>query len=151
MASGFDGRTSWSAGPDGTVETDTSEKSVRDTRLGTYLTIAAYFYPDRFPARFDYVGLKEAEGETYDVVTVTPEGSASVDLWLDRSTHLLERISGMDGDTPFSGKVTRYEAVDGTMIGFELHQKQGEHTLVLTLSSYTFEDVPPELFAPPAQ
>jgi hypothetical protein len=151
MASGFDGSTSWSMGPGGEVEIDTSATGVSGARLGTYLTTAAYFYPDRFPARFEYAGPKEAEGETYDVITVTPEGSTPVDLWLDRSTHLLERISGMDGDTPFSGRVVRYEAVDGALIAFELHQKQGEHALELKLTSYAFETIPPERFAPPAQ
>ena len=151
MSSGFDGQTSWSVGPDGKLQTDNSETGVSEARLGTYLTIAAYFYPDRFPARFDYAGLKEAEGETYDVVTVTPEGSPSIDLWLDRTSHLLERISGTDGGLPFSGKVVSYKTIDGAAIAFELHQKMGEHRLELKLSTYSFEAVPPERFAPPPQ
>lgn len=149
MSSGFDGQTAWSVAPDGKVQADTSANGVSEARLGTYLTIAAYLYPDRFPARFTYAGLKEAEGETYDIVTVTPEGSPPIDLWLDRSTHLLERLSGMDSGLPFSGKVISYRTVDGAAIAFELHQQMGEHRLELKLSTYAFEPVPPERFAPP--
>ena len=68
----------------------------------------------------------KAAGETYAVVSVTP-GSPSVDLWLDRETHLLERITGTDGGMPFSGKVVSYKVIDGAAIGFELHQQMGEH------------------------
>lgn len=151
MSSGFDGKVSWSVGPDGAPRLDVSAEGLMSARLGTYLTIGGYFYPDRFPASFVYSGAQMANGQTYDVVTVTPVGSVFVDLWLDRESHLLKRISGMDGATPFSGNVTRYEKVDGAMIGYELQQKQGEHTLALTLTGYKFETVAPERFAPPVQ
>lgn len=151
MSSGFDGKVSWSVGPDGARRLDETAEGLMGARLGTYLTIGGYFYSDRFPASFAYSGTQMANGQSYDVVTVTPAGAAPVDLWLDRESHLLKRVSGMDGATPFSGDVTRYEEVDGAMIGYELRQKQGEHTLALTLTTYTFETVPLERFAPPAQ
>ena len=151
LSSGFDGKTSWSIDPSGAVTVDASPEGVADARLGAYLTVGAYFYPDRFPARFEYAGDRSANGKTYNVVTVTPEGSPSVDLWLDTQTHLLQRISGMDRGTPFYGDVKRYETIDGAKIGFELHQTIGEHQLQLMLKTYRFEAVPAERFAPPAQ
>ena len=151
LTSGFDGKVAWSQGPDGKVQIDTSDEGLAGARLGAYLTVGGYFYPDRFPARFDFAGTRSANGKSYDVVTATPVGAQPVDFWLDHETHLLQRISGMDGATPFEGDVGRYEAVDGAMIGFELHQKQGDHRMDMTLTHYVFEPVPFERFAPPAQ
>ena len=149
--SGFDGKVAWAMGPDGKAAIDTSEEGLAGARLSAYLTVGGYFYPDRFPARFDHAGTRSSNGKIYDVVTATPVGAPSVDFWLDPDTHLLQRISGMDGATPFEGDVGRYETIDGAMIGFELHQKQGEHRMDMTLMHYVFEAVPFERFAPPAQ
>jgi hypothetical protein len=150
IAGGFDGQAAWMAGPDGKVHIDTSPDGVASARLGTYLTIGGYFYPDRFPARFEYSGRKKADGKSFDVVTATPEGATPVDLWLDRSTHRLQRVSGTDGKTAFAGVVGRYQVVDGAWIGFGLTVTEGAHKTVLNLTSFAFEPVPAERFAPPA-
>ena len=148
-SSGFDGRRTWSVGPDGVVTTDDSPQGVASARLGTYLTIGAYFYPERFPARFDYRGRREADGKEFDVVTVTPAESPAADLWLDLETHRLSRISGSDGTTSFTGAVERYEVVDGVWVPFVLSQTQGAHRIQQELTSVVFESVPAERFAPP--
>lgn len=58
--SGFDGRRAWAVGPDGAVHVDTSPQGLAGARLGTYLTIFGFFYPDRFPAQFESRGLRKA-------------------------------------------------------------------------------------------
>ena len=146
---GFDGQNAWSAGPDGVVKMDTSPKGLAIARLGTYLTIAAFFYPDRFPARFEYRGRREADGLTYDVVTVTPPDSIPVDLWLDVQTHRLQRISGSEGKETFTAVAKRYEVVDGIWIGFSLSQIEGGHQLTSEITSFTFGPVSSEQLAPP--
>jgi len=149
VARGFDGEVAWSVGPDGTVQTDASPAALASARLSAYLTIGACFYPDRFPARFEYRGRQEAAGVSYDVVTVTPAGSVPVDFWLDTTTHRLQRISGSDGDVPFSGIVERYEIVDGAWIAFALRQTAGGREMAQALTSFEFVPIPPERFAPP--
>ena len=74
FTNGFDGKTSWAVGPDGSVRKSDSSEALAEARLGTYLTIGGYFYPERFPARFEYVGRKQADGADYDVVRVTACG-----------------------------------------------------------------------------
>lgn len=147
--SGFDGQSAWSVGPDGAVQMDTSPPGLASARLGTYLTIFAFFYPDRFPARFEYRGRREAEGVTYDVVTATPTDSIPADLWLDVQTHRLQRISGSDGTVAFTGVVKRYEVVDGVWIPFSLSQTEGGHQLTQEITSLTYGPVSSERFAPP--
>ncbi len=150
FTNGFDGRTSWAVGPDGSVRQSDSSEALAEARLGTYLTIGGYFYPERFPARFEYAGRKQADGADYDVVTVTPADAPSIDLWLDAETHRLLRITGTVGTTSFSGVVKRYQIVDGVWIGFSLEQSEGEHQLTNELTSFVFQAVPPAKFSPPS-
>ena len=149
--SGFDGEKAWSVGPDGRVQEVTSPEGLASARLGTYLTVFGFFYPDRFPARFQSRGRKEADGGTYDVVTVTPAESSPADLWLDVRTHRLQRITGSDGQMTFEGVVKRYEVVDGIWIPFALSQTAGGHRVTQELTSVTFGPVAAEWFAPPAR
>lgn len=150
FTSGFDGQKSWSVGPDAAVRMDMSPEGLAGARLGTYLTISGFFYPDRFPARFEYRGRKQADRAAYDVVTVTPAETPPIDLWLDTKTHHLQRITGAVGTTTFTGVVKRYQVVDGVWVPFALSQTEGEHKLALELISVAFGPVPPERFAPPA-
>ena len=149
--SGFDGHVSWVKGPDGPARIDTSPEGLAGARLGTYLTIAAYFYPDRFPARFEYKGRRSADGESFDVVTVTPQDSVPADFWLDVRTHRLRRVSGMDGTTPFYGVVQHEAVVQGVRYGSAMHQVEGSQDMAQTVTLYEFTDVPAERFSPPAQ
>lgn len=150
-STGFDGNVAWAAGPDGAVQTDTSAAGLASARLSAYLTIAAYFYPDRFPAHFEYKGRQTADGRSYDVVTATPADSTPVDFWLDTETHRLQRLSGVDGGAPFLGVVERYQVVDGVWVPFAIRQTVGDHVVTLSLTSYQFTTVPAERFAVPAQ
>jgi hypothetical protein len=147
---GFDGQTAWSVGPDGAAKTDTSPEGVAAAKRSTYLTISGFFYPDRFPARFEYRGRKEAEGTTYDVVTATPADSLPTDMWLDVRTHRLQRIDGVEGTTKFAGVVKRSEFVDGIWCPFELSQTEGDRHMTQNVTSVVFEAIPPERFAPPS-
>jgi hypothetical protein len=151
FTSGFDGQRAWSVGPDGVVRMDTSPEGVAGARLGTYITIFAFFYPDRFPARFEYRGRKEADGAAYDVVTAAPADTPPVDLWLETRTHRLQRITGAVGTATFTAVVKRYQIVDGAWVPFSLTQTEGEHRLALELESLVYEPIPPERFAPPAR
>jgi hypothetical protein len=59
---GFDGKAAWSVDPSGKVFIDASPKAVRGARLGAYVSIGGYYYPDRFPAAFTYQGRRRHAG-----------------------------------------------------------------------------------------
>lgn len=149
VRSGFDGHSAWRMGADGVVREDTSPQALANARLGAYLTNAAYLYPDRFPARFQYKGRQEADGVAYDVVTVTPADSVPMDFWLDVQTHRLARLSGMDGETPFLGVVERYEEIDGVSVMFASRQQAGDLEMQHTVTLYEFVQVPEERLTQP--
>jgi hypothetical protein len=147
---GFDGKTAWSLGPDGKATTTSDPAALADARSGAYFTVGGYNWPDRFPARFNYLGVRRVQSKAYDVVKVTPEGATPAALWLDRRTHRLERFSIENkGVVVASGDILEYRQVDGTWIGFKNHQVEGEHHMTQTLATYDYVPLDPARFSPP--
>jgi len=146
---GFDGKQAWMMGPDGKVRTDSSPAGIASAKLTAYLTVGGYFYPGRFPADFAYKGKKDANGKSYDVVTITPKGCDPIDFWLDVQDHKLQRMTGTDQGQAFVGEVKSYKMIDKVWVGVEITQSVGGHETRLHLASYKFADVPADKFAPP--
>lgn len=146
---GFDGKQAWSVDPNGKVLIDASPKGVSAARLGTYVSIGGYFYPDRFPAAFSYQGRRRHAGCVYDVVAVTPKDGDTAELWLDAKTHRLMRISAQADGVQTSGDILRYQVVDGTWIGFALRQNEGGHQMTQQLVRYVYGPVDAAKFSPP--
>ena len=147
---GFDGKAAWTVDPSGKVFVDASPKAVREARLGAYISIGGYFYPNRFPAAFAYQGRRRHAGVVYDVVEVTPKDADSAQLWLDVHTHRLMRLSAQADGVESVGDILRYQVVDGTWIGFALSQKEGSHQMTQQLTSYVYGAIDPARFSPPS-
>lgn len=64
---------------------------------GQYRVSFGFFFPDRFPAIFEYEGSKDEKGVTFEVVRVSPSGLDPVDVWINRDTHRVERVVYADG------------------------------------------------------
>lgn len=148
-AGGYDGKAAWSIDPKGRVFIDATPKAVKAARLGAYVSIGGYFYPDRFPARFVYRGRRRQGAAAYDVVAVTPEGGDTAELWLDRQSHRLARLVADSDGVHSEGEIVRYQVVDGTWIGFELSQSEGPHHMTQQLEHYVYGPVDPARFSPP--
>jgi len=145
---GYDGTSAWHFGPDGKVVVITDPAQLAQEMTGAYFTIGGYFYPDRFPSTFKYLGRKKAGQRVYDVVAVTPQGGVANDLWLDTHNHRVMRftVEGADG----TGVILRYRVVDGTWIGFQNQQSEGPHKMDQTLATYDYVPLDPERFSPPS-
>jgi hypothetical protein len=146
---GFDGTTVWHLGPDGKVTKSTDAKEIANARSDAYFTISAYNWPDRFPAKFRYVGSLSYQSKPYDVVEVTPEGATPAELWLDKKTHRLSRFTVTDGHDSASGEIWDNRRVDGTLIGFKNVQIEGTHKATQTLATFDYVPLDPERLAPP--
>ena len=146
---GFDGTAVWHLGPDGKVTTSTDAGEIANARSDAYFTISAYNWPERFPAKFRYVGKLRYRSIYYDVVEVTPEGATPAELWLDRKTHRISRFTVTDGHDTASGEIWNYRPVDGTQIGFMNRQTQGVHKMVQTLATFDYVPLDPKRLDPP--
>lgn len=149
---GYDGKVSWSAGPDGAVRVETDPKQLDWARLGAYINAQGYLFPDRSPATFEFRGEEKIDGKPYDVVTITL-GAASVDMWIDRATHLLFRLTGANGPIKHTVEVEQYATVDGVKVvrrAMQTMEAGGQtHTELQDIEIFRFEPVPPEQLAPP--
>ncbi|HTK34952.1 MAG TPA: hypothetical protein VL358_06640 [Caulobacteraceae bacterium] len=150
---GFDGKVGWRLGPDGKAQIITNPQQLVGTKLSGYLDVQGYFFPDRFPAQFTYAGAREAEGNRYDVVVVTPVGGIPIDLWLDPQTHLLKRLTAKLGPASIQGDITQYQTIDGLQIVRTALQTMttpaGAHTESQNVAAYRFEPIPSERLAIP--
>jgi hypothetical protein len=122
-------------------------------RLGAYVNNQGYLFPERFPATFEFRGRQEADGKAYDVVKVTLEGAASIDMWLDPNTHLLARLVGSNGPSTMVAQILEYQTIDGVKVarrGLQTMKAGPEtHTETANIESFRFEPVPPERLGPP--
>lgn len=152
-SAGFDGKVGWSRGPDGKVAVIDNPRQLMGTKLSGYLDVQGYFFPERFPADFVYAGEREIDGKPHDVVTVTPKDGVPIDLWFDRRTHLLRRLTGQQGPVAIQGDIARHQTVDGITLlraGLQtMTTPSGVHTESQSVESYVFGPVPPEQLAVP--
>lgn len=146
---GFDGESAWHIGPDGKVSTTTDPEAVREAKAGAYFTIGGYNWPERFPATFTYVGVETYKSRSYDVVRVTPDGATPNNLWLDRRTHWLARITETVSGQAASADILENRRVDGTVIGFKSYQIEPGHSMIQTLATYDYVTLDPARLAPP--
>ena len=91
-AGGFDGKQVWRRGADGVVRHINDPGVLAAARLGAYVTIGGYFYPNRFPAVFKYRGRQIVDDTPFDVVSVTHHQAATASIF--GSTNILTLSAG---------------------------------------------------------
>jgi len=93
MDGGFDGHVLWSRDQKGVVWADGSFAGRAQAINQLYRDTGALWTPNRGGARIELVGLRTDAGTVYDVIRVTPEGSAiPFEYWFDAKTHLPVRV-----------------------------------------------------------
>lgn len=117
-ASGWDGRVAWNQDYAGLVTVDGGTAG----RLGAidqaYLDNLRYLRPDAGGATVIYAGERSSEGRDYDVLAVTPPNGSELDLWLDRQTHLVSRVTSTIGIVTSTTMLSNYRRVDGITYPF---------------------------------
>lgn len=116
--SGFDGVSSW-------TEFDGGYSYVlgdEDTRLGaanqSYQTCRAYWFPERRPATLAYAGTQQEGGRAFDVVAVTPQGGRPFQIWIDRTTHLIDRFVEQQAEDVQITRFSDYHLLNGIRLPF---------------------------------
>jgi len=114
-------------------------------KTGAYLSGYGFFFPDRFPASFEYRGTRRDGGVLYDVVRVMPTGSDVVEIWVDPTTHYISRFMQGSERTDLSD----YRTVGAVRVPF-VNQVPG---MTIQVSTVRFD--PPDAdtieFTPPAK
>ena len=122
---GFNGLGDWRITPAGAVTGVDVTKQVSAARTEAFYDGHGYFYPGRFDARGDYVGVRQAGGRSYEVVTVKPWGAQPRELWFDRRTHLLARMIERGGPRPAAVAFSDYRKVGAIRVAFRTADEGG--------------------------
>jgi hypothetical protein len=114
-------------------------------RFGGYLGGFGFFFPDRFPASFDYQGVRTDHAVRYDVVKVTPVGLHPVEIWVDQRTHHVCRLVFAGGS--MRTELSDYRQVGGVRVPFVTR----ESGATMRTSSVQFDPPDEVAFTPPAR
>ena len=117
-ADGYDGRTAWSRDPGGEAAALDAPEAVRHARSQAWLDAHAYWYPQRTPATYSAVEVKEAAGRRYAVVVASPREGDPVTLWFAADSGLLAQVQQRQGQDTATTLFDDYRDVDGVRMPF---------------------------------
>jgi len=90
-ATGFDGQRTWYRDSSGWVHYHDSPDAIAAQVTKRYLSRHGYFWPERYPALFRCLGQRIEKGRAFNVMRIKPDGGQSVDVWINASSHLIDR------------------------------------------------------------
>jgi len=149
---GWDGKTAWSVDSSGQVRIEKSQEAVAAAIEQSYRSAYAFFWPARWPATRAYVGQKQADGVSYDVVRVTPRGAEPFEIWFDPATHLIAREADVTGAQQHTQIMADYREVAGVMLPFLNRDSIGDPKYDMVAATDTLKaggSLPPQKFGPP--
>jgi hypothetical protein len=119
-AHGYNGQGDWQILPDGTSVDDNDPAGVAATRTEAFFGASGYFHRARFDARGELLGVRQAEGRSFDAVLVKPWGGNARELWFDRRSHLLARMIDRSGPQATTWRFSDYRRVGPVMVAFQI-------------------------------
>jgi len=114
---GFNGQGAWTIAASGQASGTGDAGPVAAARTEAFYGVYGFFYPGRFDAHGDYLGVRQAGGRAFDVVEVKPWSGAARQLWFDRTTHLLARMVEANGPTY---ELSDYRKVGPVRVAFRI-------------------------------
>lgn len=150
---GWDGVAGWSTSGSGLVQPGTSDESIAASVAMSYRAAYAFFWPERWPARFEYVGKQEQGKHAYDVLRISPAKADPFELWIDHDTHLIAQEITIGGGQPSTSSFDDYRRVQGVLLPFSQRDSIGEpefDAVYATRSAIFGDTLGAGTFSPPA-
>ncbi|MBV9270112.1 MAG: aspartyl protease family protein [Candidatus Eremiobacteraeota bacterium] len=111
---GYDGRVAWNRDQSGLVWDEGGDAGVSTSICSAYMSSFALWKPDAAGATVSYAGVQHANGREYDALRVQPVGAkVPMELWFDRTTHVLSRESQAVGPLVNTVSLLQYRTVHG--------------------------------------
>ncbi|HEV2531496.1 hypothetical protein [Phenylobacterium sp.] len=117
---GFNGPGDWRITPAGEVTGIDVTRVASEARTRAFFDGHGYFYPGRFDARGDFLGVKSWQGRSFEVVNVKPWGGTARELWFDRRSHLLTRMVDRTAARPVALQLSDYRKVGEVRVAFRI-------------------------------
>ena len=145
---GFNGLGAWTIAPSGEARGSGDAGPVGAARTEAFFGVYGFFYPGRFDAHGDYLGVRQSGGRAFDVVEVKPWSGAARQLWFDRRTHLLARMVDASAPGTVTFEFSDYRKVGPVRVAFRI-AVAGDPAQVRQLDSLTFAPADRAMFSLP--
>ena len=123
---GYDGAIAWSQDASGPPRAETADVARELAVNAAYRDRLAFWYPGRGSAEIVYRGVTEDDGAEFDVIRITPRGGRLFELWINRQTHLIERLLERDGQQTRTEHYMDFRTVQGVQIPFRVRSTRGD-------------------------
>ncbi len=120
QANGFDGSHAWAKDLSGAITREAGGDELQLALNEAYRNSEKWWRADRGGAKIERDPSKQADGHTFDVLTVTPAGGKPFEAWFDAETHLLARIVEMQQFISITTTFSDYRATDSAMIAHKV-------------------------------
>lgn len=122
---GFNGQADWQVLPDGTITAVNDHATLAQARTQAFFAADCFFFPGRFDARGEFLGVRRLKGRAYDVVEIRPWGGEPRELWFDQHSRLLARIVERSGRRASAVTVSDYRKVGPVRVAFRYTPEPG--------------------------
>jgi len=112
---GWDGKLAWTTDNTKEVRIESSGEAVAQAIQDAYRGGYGFFFAERFPSTREYMGTRQADGATYAVVKITPQGAEPFEVWFDEATHLIAREVQLTGTQPHTFILADFARFDGIL------------------------------------
>lgn len=151
-AAGFDAKGPWVQDAAGETRDETDPAARELAVNAAYRDRLAFWFPERAPARIVYKERAAADGATFHVIRVTPEGGRPFELWINAETSLVERLVEREATTVRTEEYMDMRNVAGVTVPFRVRAaREGQRDEVVTVDTMAFnEPLPPGRLVRPA-
>jgi len=139
---GYDAQGPWVQEPGGEPR-DEADPIARELAVNAaYRDRLAFWFPERAPARIAYKEAAAAEGATFHVIRITPEGGRPFELWINTDTLLIERLAEREAAALRTEQYMDMRKVQGVTIPFRVRASRdgGQRDEVVTVDAMAFNE-----------
>lgn len=128
LIQGFNGAGEWRVLASGAQTGSIARQVLAEVRSDAFFAAYGYYFPSRFDMRSSHLGVRQAQGRSFDVVRVQPAGGEPRELWFDRATGLLGRIVDHAGPRSVTTELSDYRRVGAVRMPFAYTTYGGDPT-----------------------
>ncbi|MBL0951005.1 MAG: hypothetical protein IBJ08_10015 [Pseudomonas sp.] len=145
---GYNAVYAWIIGTDGQIAVLEAEGDLRRQRRDVYLSSFGWFFPERFPARFELLPDIMRDDRLHKVLRITPADAEPFELWIDAEDLLVRRIIAEDEFADLSDYKT-FDGVCTATLGHQGKQSTGVELVLRVRDVVTTERPHSAIFDPP--
>ncbi|HET9341938.1 MAG TPA: hypothetical protein VFO25_03335 [Candidatus Eremiobacteraceae bacterium] len=121
----YDGKTKWEVDQGGGVTALDAPDSAARALTTAYIDSVNFW---THPAQTRCLRPRSEDAKAFDVIRVAPPGGSAADLWVDRSTYLIDRKVEQWPTTTLTERYADYRRSDGVMLPYRVTRQYGDQS-----------------------